>query len=149
MRNWKSPLFTALTFALVGPPSGTLAFAVWGMTLDGERIDPLGGLIAALWMLSFGYLMGIVPAALTGLAAGLIFGRLRGLLFVAASAVAGFAVTWGFATFSGSGPDMDGGSINLALIGAVAGAASGAISAVLSKRRKRRVAEQPHEAIDQ
>jgi len=149
MRHWKSPLFTALTFAIVGPPSGTVAYAAWGMMLDGERIDPLGGLFTVLWMLPFGYLVGIVPAALTGLAAGLTLGRLRGLLFVAASAVAGFAVTWAFATFTGSGSDVDGGSINLALIGAVAGAASAAVSLLLSDRRKRRVAEQPHEAIPQ
>lgn len=149
MRHWKSPLFTALTFAIVGPPSGTVAYAAWGMMLDGERIDPLGGLFTVLWMLPFGYLVGIVPAALTGLAAGLTLGRLRGLLFVAASAVAGFAVTWGLATFTGSSPDKDGGSVNLAVIGAVAGAASGAISAILSGRRQRRAVERPHEVIDQ
>lgn len=138
MKSLKTPLLTALTFALVGPLFGTLAFAVWGFALGGERTEPLTALLGTLWMLPFGYIIGFVPAALTGVGAGLVRARVSPVLFVAASAVLGFVVTWGLATLTSSGPDLHGGGrMNLAVIGAVAGLGSAGVSWALSRRRAR------------
>lgn len=135
MRHLKTPLLTALTFGLVGPLFGTIAFSLWGLALGGEQGEPMAGLLATLWMLPFGYVIGFVPAAVTGLIAGIVRGRLGLLLFIAASAALGFVVSWGFATLTSSGPDLEGGSLNLGVIGAIAGAASATVSGLLARRR--------------
>lgn len=135
MKSLKTPLLTALTFALVGPLFGTIAFSLWGLALGGEEAEPLAGLLGTLWMLPFSYIIGFVPAAVTGLIAGIVRGRLGLLLFIAASAALGFVVSWGFATLTSSGPDLEGGSLNLGVIGAIAGAASAMVSRLLGRRR--------------
>lgn len=124
----KTILLTAVTFGLVGPFFGTLAFAVWGFALGGPPVSLTEGLLAGLWMLPFGYLIGFAPAALTGLAVGFVKGRTGPAVFVAAATVAGFAVTWGLEALMASGPDVDGGRVNLSLIGAAAGALSALVS---------------------
>lgn len=127
-RGIKAILLTAVTFGLVGPFFGTLAFAVWGFALGAPPASLTEALLAGLWMLPFGYLIGFAPAALTGLAVGFVKGRTGPAVFVAASAVAGFAVTWGLQALTSSGPDLDGGGANLGLIGAVAAALSALVS---------------------
>lgn len=134
VRRLKPVLLTALTFALVGPPFGTLAFSVWGLALEDDPVQPLTGLLATLWMLPFGYMIGLAPAALTGLVAGLVRTRLNGPLFVAVSAAAGFAVTWALAALTASGPDVDGGGLNLGIIGAIAGAGAALASWALGRK---------------
>ena len=94
-------------------------------------------------MLPFGYMFGFVPAALTGLVAGLGRARLNAPLFVAVSAVAGFVVTWGLATLTASGPDLDGGGVNLGVIGAIAGACSALVSWALGRRTARPASAEP------
>ncbi|WP_296815393.1 hypothetical protein [Brevundimonas sp.] len=145
MRSLKTALLTAVTFGLVGPLFGTIAFAVWGLA---ESTEPASGwaVLAILWMLPFGYMFGFVPAVLTGFLAGLVRGRVSSAVYVAASAIAGFAVTWGLATLTASGPDLDGGGVNLAIIGAIAGLCSGVVSSALGRRRRQPVSAGPAES---
>lgn len=135
----KSSLLTGVTFGAVGPLFGTLAFAVWSLSLTDDPVGPVGGLMAALWMLPFGYLIGVVPAALTGLVVGLFRSRLAPLPFVGTSALAGFVATWGLAAVTSTGPDVGEGGVNLGLIGAAAGGFSAIASRALGRRRQARL----------
>lgn len=132
----KSSLLTGVTFGAVGPLFGTLAFAVWSLSLTGDQLGPVVWLMAALWMLPFGYLIGVVPAALTGLVVGLFRSRLAPLPFVGISALAGFVATWGLAALTSTGPVVEEGGVNLGLIGAVAGGFSALISRAVGRRRQ-------------
>ena len=135
MPNLKTLALTALTFALTGPLFGTLALAVWGFSQDPESVEMPAALLGLVWMLPFGYLLGLAPAALTGTVAGLVRDRLSLPLFVAASAAIGLGVTWGLSTATATGPDLSGGTTNLALIGGLAGGLCGLFSGWLRPRR--------------
>lgn len=135
MGRAKRALLTALTFGGVGPLAGTLAFAVAGVAAGADMGEGGIAALAILWMLPFGYVLGFLPAALTGALVGAAAPQRPAWLYVLIAGAVGAAVAGGYAFFDSSERTVSEGVINLALIGAVGGLASGLVSAVLSHRR--------------
>ena len=115
----RSSLVTALAFAIVGPLVGTLGFAVLGWR-EGAS-DPGAAALGILWLLPFGYILGGLPAALTGAVVGLVGARAPGVLFVLSGMAITAAAAAAMGQFAGEGPVLGDGVLNLALIGAAAG----------------------------
>lgn len=138
MNRLKAPLLTALTFGAIGPFVGTLAYAVWGFRL-GETEPEIGlAILGAVWLLPFGYMIGLLPAAVTGLLVGGLGGRLGTPLFIGLGMLVGAAVMAVAAGLLASPPEFSEGVVNIALIGAVAGGLSGAASRALVRARSAR-----------
>ena len=140
MKHMKAPLLTALTFALAGPAFGAIAFSVWGFALGDEPTGPVVAILATLWMLPFGYILGIVPAALTGLTVGLLGRRLELASYIALAVVAGAAMTVLVDMLRSASMVVTEGVVTLAVIGGLAGGLCGALSGVLGRRRGRAAA---------
>jgi hypothetical protein len=128
---------TALTFGFTGPAFGTAAYLIWGLSLSDEPILPLEVLSAGLWMLPLGYLIGFIPAALTGLVVGGGRRWLTPATYVVASAIAAFVMTWGLSLLEASDPSSDSGGVTLGVIGALAGVLSALASLGLGRLKTR------------
>lgn len=115
----RSIFVTALAFAIVGPLVGTLGFAALGYSEGVSNLESAA--LGVVWLLPFGYLLGILPAALTGALVGLIGGRAPGALFVLIGAVVSGAAAALVGVFGGEGPVLGDGVFNLALMGGAAG----------------------------
>lgn len=81
-RPWPAPVRGLCLFALLGPPLGSVLLLL--LLVATESVQGKGSSVAELvpggWLfLVFSYLFGVVPAAITGLVAGLLrqAGRLR------------------------------------------------------------------------
>lgn len=127
-----SGLMTALWFGLAGPAIGTLVFAAWG-SLESDATNGVS-FLAGLWMLPFGYLLGLVPAALAGLVTGFLGRDLGTASFVALGTAVGAAAMGLFGLFDGSEAEVTEGVVNLAILGGLAGGLSGALSRAFSSR---------------
>lgn len=130
----KPALLTALIFAVTGPLVGAVAYAVWGFSLLDQPLTVGGAIFGTIWMIPFGYMLGLVPAALTGLLVGLLARRYSVAVYVAVSAVVGALMMAAFSV-ADSPEGAFGGVLNLAAIGAIAGGVSGVISRSLIKAR--------------
>lgn len=131
MRTLKSALLTALTFAATGPLFGTLAYAAMAFMQGGT--DGGSAALATLWMLPFGYMLGLAPAAAAGAAVGAVGGRLPGPAYLAAGAVLGFLIAGSWGYFDAEPRAVSEGVINLALIGGFAGLLSAGVSLLLRR----------------
>lgn len=132
----RGALLTALTFGLAGPAVGTLIYAAWGMLESVTRTAVGVSVLAGVWLLPFGYVIGLLPAAVTGLAVGILGRGLPAALFVALSAATGAAVMGLVGVFDGSAPEVTEGVFNLAIMGGLAGALTGALSRALASRKR-------------
>lgn len=134
LRNAKSIALTTLTFALTAPLVATVAYSAWGHALaDRPTEGGAGALLGTLWLIPFGYILGGLPAAATGLVTGLIAPQ-RPAIFVLAAALAGAAVAALWSALTATPPGVTEGVVNLAVIGAIAGAAAGFVSRLLARR---------------
>lgn len=132
----RSALLTALTFGLAGPAIGTLIYAAWA-SLESETAAGIGiSALAGIWMLPFGYMLGLIPAAVTGLVVGWTGAGLRMAPFVALAAATGAAVMGLVGVFDGSSPEFTEGVVNLAVLGGLAGGLTGALSRALASRKR-------------
>jgi len=117
-------ILSTVVFCVAGPPFGALAFGVWGVALQPSPEAFLG----ILWVLPFGYFVGLIPAALTGIGVGMVAPRLRNAVaFILASAMIGFLVAGGWAAWNGTGPTNWSGIANFAAMGGFAGLCSGGL----------------------
>ena len=132
MNPLKPALLTALTFAGVGPLVGTIGYAAWSFSLPGSPPSPVGAILGTLWMLPFGYMMGLIPAAVTGLIVGLVAHRYRAAVFVGLSVLVGALVMLGVSALGSSLSNTEG-ALNLAALGAVSGGVSGLVSRMLAR----------------
>lgn len=131
-------LLTAMWFGLAGPAIGTLIYAAWG-SMESDTSTTIGiSFLSALWLLPFGYLLGLVPAAVAGLVAGFLGRDLRTAAFVALAAAVGATVMGLVGIFDGSEVEVTEGVINLAIMGGLAGGTTAAlIRTVASWKRAR------------
>jgi hypothetical protein len=131
----RGALLAALCFGLAGPAVGTLLYAAWGAMASDAPTSVGATLLGGLWLLPFGYLLGLVPAAVTGLAVGFLGRDLRAPAFVALATAVGAAAMALVGLFGGSEVEFTEGVLNLAIMGGVAGGVSGALLRVLLHRR--------------
>lgn len=134
----RSALLTAVWFGLAGPAIGTLVYAGWG-SLASETSTTVGvSLLSGLWLLPFGYMLGLVPAAVSGLVAGLLGRDLRTAPFIGLSAAVGAATMGLVGLLDASEVEWTEGVANLAIMGGLAGGLTGAlVRAVASRSRAR------------
>lgn len=127
----RSALLTALTFCLAGPAIGTLIYAAWGF-VESEASTGIGtAILAGLWMLPFGYVIGLIPAGASGLIVGSLGRGLRPAPFTGLAAAVGATVMGLVGVFDASTPEVTEGVINLAIMGGLAGGLTGALSRAL------------------
>lgn len=138
MKSLKSALMTALIFAATGPLAGALAYAIWGFSLGDEPPTVVEAILGAIWMIPFGYVIGLVPAALTGLVVGILPRRYSAAVYVGFSAVVGALVMAAFSALTASPVRVTEGVLNLAVLGAGAGALSGIVSRSLIRSGRAR-----------
>lgn len=138
MKNLKPALLTALIFAATGPLAGALAYAVWGFSLLDDTPTIVDAIFGAIWMIPFGYVIGLVPAALTGLIVGILARRYSAAVYVGLSAVVGALVMAAFSALTASPAGVTDGVLNLAALGAGAGALSGIVSRALVRSGRAR-----------
>ena len=107
MYRLKSAFKNALAFGIAGPAIGVLVYSVWGWTLSG--VLDVYAVLGIVWLLPLGYLLGGVPAAVTGFLIGLLIQPARPLAYLGASAVAGALAAGTIALLDSSEPSsMDG-----------------------------------------
>lgn len=128
MTNLKPALLTALIFGVTGPFAGALAYAVWGFSLLDEPPTVVDAILGTIWMIPFGYVIGLVPAASTGLIVGILARRHSAGVYIGLSAVVGALVMATSSALTASPAGVTEGVLNLAALGAVAGAVSGIVS---------------------
>lgn len=134
----RSALLTALWFGLAGPAIGTLIYAAWGSMATDTSTTIGVSFLSGLWLLPFGYMLGMVPAAVSGLVAGFLGRDLRAAPFVALAAAAGAAAMGLFGLFDASEVELTEGVINLAIMGGLAGGFSGALMRMVAARKRAR-----------
>ena len=118
MNRLKSAFKNALAFGIAGPAIGVLVYSVWGWTLSG--VLDVYAVLGIVWLLPLGYLLGGVPAAVTGFLIGLLVQPARPLTYLGASAVAGALAAGTIALLDSSEPSSMDGVANLMMIGALA-----------------------------
>lgn len=118
MKRVKSGVKNAIAFLIVGPPIGVLTYSLWGWALAGG--DGAMTLPGVIWLLPFGYLLGGLPAAVTGFLAGLLVEPARPIRYLAVSTLVGAATAGCVALIDVSEPSSMEGVINLTGIGALA-----------------------------
>lgn len=118
MNRLKSALKNALAFVVVGPPIGVLAYSVWGWTLTG--VPDASAWLGILWLMPFGYMLGGLPAAMTGFVIGLVVQPTRPVVYLGTSAFVGALAAGSIALLDSSEPSSMDGVANLTVIGALA-----------------------------
>ncbi len=132
----RSALLTALAFGLVGPAIGTLLYASWAF-VQSESSTPIGtSILAGVWLLPFCYLLGLVPAAASGLVTGFLGRDLRPAPFIALATAVGAAGMGSLGFFDGPEHKLTEGVVNLAILGGLAGGLSGAFCRALASRSR-------------
>lgn len=131
MKRLKAALLTALIFAATGPFVGGLAYAFWGFSLAEEPPSIGIAIMSALWMIPFAYVIGLAPAAGTGLIAGLLAPRSGPPVLAAIGAIVGALVMAAISALTAAPLQVTEGVANLAVLGAVAGGLSGLVSGIL------------------
>ena len=137
MAAWR----TLLVFGLLGPVVGEIAFLLATLLWSGWRPAGLAGLFEAVWSapgviilgLPFAYLVGAVPAMVTGVLAAVIRRHVARGLFVAASSTVGAMASAGY-MISRLGSPPDGVPL---FVFALCGAVAGAVCALVSTPRPR------------
>lgn len=132
----RSALLTALTFSLAGPAIGTLIYAGWGFLESGNSAAVGSQVLAGLWMLPFGYMLGLLPGAATGFFVGLSGRGLAAAPFVMLAAMMGAAVMGLVGVFGGPSPELTQSVVNMAILGGLAGGLAGALSRALVSRKR-------------
>jgi uncharacterized membrane protein YeaQ/YmgE (transglycosylase-associated protein family) len=90
------PVICGLVFGCVGPPAGSLAFSIPPMFRDPSP-DPVGAVLVAAF---FSYVLGIIPAFVTGFVSGAFIRFLQVPVFALFSSIIGalsallYTVTW-------------------------------------------------------
>lgn len=100
---------SVVLFALLGPLVGTLAALIVPLLVSGVLVDgsvSIAGVLAVggfvlLFVLPFGYYVGIVPAAVTGAIAGLVGGRVPFVLYLVIVTAVGAIVSAAFVDLAG------------------------------------------------
>ena len=131
-----SAFVAALWFGLAGPAIGTLIYAAWGAMASDTSTTHGASFLGALWMLPFGYLLGLVPAAMAGLVTGFLGRDLRTAPFIALAAAVGAIAMGLVGLFDATEVEITEGVINLAIMGGLAGGSSGALCRAFSPRRR-------------
>lgn len=125
-------------FGLAGPAIGTLAYAAWGSVVSDTSTTIGVSLLSGLWLLPFGYLLGLVPAAVSGLVAGFLGRDLRTAPFVALATVVGATAMGLVGIFDGAEVEVTDGVINLAILGGLAGGLTAALTRAVAARKRAR-----------
>jgi hypothetical protein len=136
MNRLKSALKNAVAFFVVGPVIGVLIYTVWGWTLTSGQ--DWSAWLGILWLLPFGYLLGGLPAAITGFLAGLVVQPGRPYLYLATSGVVGALVAASIAWLDSTAPSSMDGVANLTLIGALASVGTAGVRLLFNLLRSRR-----------
>lgn len=136
MNRLKSALKNAVAFFVVGPVIGVLIYTVWGRTLTSGQ--DWAAWLGILWLLPFGYLLGGLPAAITGFLIGLVAQPTRPVLYLATSGVAGALAAASIALLDSSEPSSIDGVANLALIGAFASVGTAGVRLMFNLMRSTR-----------
>lgn len=118
MERLKSGMKNALFYLVVGPAIGVLIYGTGAAALSGD-LDG-SAVLGVLWLLPFGYILGGLPAAVTGFLIGLVTRPKRPLFYLATSGVLGTVAAALVALVDSTEPSSMDGVVNLALLGALA-----------------------------